>query len=715
MKKEELSKLRSLYATQSMVRALQMRGRENIDKYRYHLAARVQQLDALLKVSVCVREDIEKGVMTPKWDIFINYQGDEYITRERQEDGTYKWRTAMCWNLEEYYWRRDYEEYCYINAGGIREIKQILKTDSGGWVGLWQWQQGCKRRLEDRKVELISRKWDAEMQPVKEPPAGFEGWAKKNVFDGENYIFYKKAGEKTGYCTAHMGEVALKGTQQHNMDARCPVCRKKITYISRSKKKNPIWTYAKSATCLQKYKNGIVERTWTLRRVDKKTADGGNRSEYYFDERERMIILPNGIKKYRYEDYRRRGVRWQETPDNVIERYAENMYPRNIKAVINRIRTAYPIAVRHGYKAAGFAYYICQERKRPTIEMCYKAGLYNLGHDLVTSVWKTESLLVPIDESKGTLAKKLGIDDARLKRLRETNGDLEMLEWLQKEKKENTLYKDDDIKTLRKGNIGVKDYERRGATKYLSMAKICNYLRKQEEIRKQGIWNIWMDWNDYISMLEEMQVDCTKEILLKPKDLQIAHNEAVAAISMREQEGKIKRIEKKYRKAVKLLKSGELKKKYGYEDGQYCITVPTSIADIFREGTILKHCIHTCEIYFGRINERETYLVFLRKKDDPDKPWYTLEIEPGGNIRQKKSVLNESYKDLNDAIPFLQKWQKEVARRMTDEDRKLAQKSDKARQEGYKKLREEKKIVWHGSFQGQLLADALESDFMATV
>ncbi len=56
MKKEELSKLRSLYATQSMVRALQMRGRENIDKYRYHLAARVQQLDALLKVSVCVRE-----------------------------------------------------------------------------------------------------------------------------------------------------------------------------------------------------------------------------------------------------------------------------------------------------------------------------------------------------------------------------------------------------------------------------------------------------------------------------------------------------------------------------------------------------------------------------------------------------------------------------------------------------------------------------------
>ena len=39
---------------------------------------------------------------------------------------------------------------------------------------------------------------------------------------------------------------------------------------------------------------------------------------------------------------------------------------------------------------------------------------------------------------------------------------------------------------------------------------------------------------------------------------------------------------------------------------------------------------------------RETYLLFLRRAARPDVPWYTLEIEPGGNIRQKKSVLNES-------------------------------------------------------------------------
>ena len=168
---------------------------------------------------------------------------------------------------------------------------------------------------------------------------------------------------------------------------------------------------------------------------------------------------------------------------------------------------------------------------------------------------------------------------------------------------------------------------------------------------------------------------------------------------------------KKFSRAQELMESGELKK-YEYDNGTYCIVAPQSIDDIYREGTVLKHCIHTCDIYFQRIDIRETYLLFLRRNSAPDVPWYTVEIEPGGNIRQKKSVLNEAYKDLNDAMPFLQEWQRWVKENLSEEDKKLAEKSDKARREGYAKLREEKKIILRGSLQGTLLADALENDFM---
>ena len=203
-------------------------------------------------------------------------------------------------------------------------------------------------------------------------------------------------------------------------------------------------------------------------------------------------------------------------------------------------------------------------------------------------------------------------------------------------------------------------------------------------------------------------------MLLKPKDLTIAHNELAAKMSMNQSKKEIMNTEKKYKAAKALLESGELKK-YEYQGEKYCIVAPEKIADIYEEGISLKHCIHTCDIYFQRMDIKETYLLFLRKTEAPDRPWYTLEIEPGGNIRQKKSVLNEAYKDLDDAMPFLKKWQQWVKKNLSEEDKKLAEKSDKARRDGYQKLREEKKIIWHGRLQGTLLVDALEDDFMEVI
>lgn len=720
MKKEELNKLRTLNATPSMIMKLKKEGnqrRQNgtqVREYQYWCAARVQQLNGYLKVSICTRKDVTAGVFTPKWDIFINYDGDEYITRERQQDGSYKWRDAMCENLEnESYWYYDYDEYCYINPEGERSIKNILKTQKSGWDGLYAWQQGCKKRKEDQKIEKLTKVWDAEMKPIKDVPKGFEEWAKKSI--PLNYIFYKKAGERVGYCTGHLGEVQLDKGTKHNQEGICPVCNKKITYISRAKKTNPIWSYWNQISCIQSYPGGVVLRTFFIRRIDKKLNTGENHSKYLLDENERIVITKDKIQKYKYGDYRRRGERWYTENDFEITAGMETIFPsKNLNRIINRLNTSYLLAVKDGYYSRGFAYFIFKEREQPIIELCYKAGLNKLAYDFVCSYWRREKLPIPLNNAKDTLAKKLGIDSARMHRLKEMNGDLEVLEWLQKEKLENTIYDDEDLKILSEANIvadGLKNYT---VPKHLSIKKICNYLRKQKTLRGGNVSlnRIWQDWNDYVSMLQKAKMDCTKEILLKPKDLLVAHNEMVASISMKNSEKEIKKMEKKYKEAVKILGSGELKK-YEYADDDFCIIAPTSIKDIYQEGTILKHCIHTCEIYFNQINIRETFLVFLRRASKPNQPWYTLEIEPGGNIRQKKSVLNESYSDLNEAIPFLKDWQKEILKQMTEEDKRLAAKSEKARKEGYQKLREEKKIVWHGSFQGKLLADALESDFMA--
>lgn len=721
MIKRELEKLRTLNATPAMVKALEKPGEEKDywgkrHKYKYCFAARCQNLNGYLKVSICTREDVRKKILTPKWDVFINYDGDEYITRERQKDGSYKWRTAYIFNLEDDRWyRRDYDSYMYMNTEGSKEIQELLGTKDRGFTGICHWQQGCKKRIEDKKIKQLTDRWDEEMKPIKEPPGGFEDWWKHHGFDGDNFIFYASANATEGYCTSCIGKVKLQHKPKHNEDGRCPVCGKRVTYKSRGKKTSNIWSNFREVSCIQRYKDGLVQRDFNVRRIDIKDAETINKSDYTIWEKRRTLILGDSYKVFVYEDYRRRGNRWAEDKDNRIERYAEKMYPRNLKQLLKNVHTAYPIAVERGYKAAGLRYFLTMEKKYPAIEMAYKAGLYELAEDMLQKNWILDNIL---KNRESELPKILNIDKARMKRLKEMKGNIRALIWMQKEKVMDTMFRDIDILTLSKAELEPETIERSKIGKYLSIEKICNYLTKQAEIRLIGKYNalvtVWSDWNDYVNMMEKMKMDCSNELLLKPKDLAIAHNELVARISMLDSKKQITEKEKKFKKAQKLMQSGELKK-YEYSEGKYCIVAPNGIDEIFREGITLKHCIHTCDIYFQRMDIRETYLLFLRKVEAPDKPWYTIEIEPGGNIRQKKSVLNEAYKDLDDAIPFLQKWQKWVKKNLSDEDKKLAEKSDQARKEGYKKLREEKKIIWHGRLQGTLLADALEDDFMEVI
>lgn len=722
MRKSELEKLRTLNATPAMIRALQKPGTKRnyygeINKEKYHLAARCQQLGGFLKVSICTREDIGKKVYTPKWDIFVNYEGDEYITRERQKDGSYKWRKAYGYNLEPYSWYKRWDEYVYISPEGSSQIQKILGTKEKGFLGICKWQEGCKKRNEDKKIKKLTDQWDKDMEPIRDPPKGFKDWWHHNAFDGCNYIYYASAQSTEGYCTSCIGKVKLPGKPKHNEKGRCQVCRKKVTYISRAKKLQYICTWSQGVSCIQRYKDGLVQRDFEVRRWDYKDTLNINKSQYDIHEYRRTIVTAKGWGTYIYTDYRRRGLRWALDQEEWVGKHCETMYRKNFGQIFKKYHTAYPIAVKHGYKAAGLRYFLSQEHRYPAIEMAYKAGLYRLANDMVNDSWlKLDEILN--NKASGGLARILKIDNARMKRLKNMDGNIEILIWLQKEKEMNTILRDCDIKTLSEADISPKELEGSTIRKYLTIEKICNYLNKQAGLRSlrgcKSKTAVWRDWNDYVNMMAKLKMDCSRELLLKPKDLAIAHNELVAKISMLDSSEEIAEKKKDFPQAQELMESGELEK-YEYDNGTYCIVAPRSIDDIYREGIVLKHCIHTCDIYFQRINIRETYLLFLRRSIEPDTPWYTVEIEPGGNIRQKKSVLNEAYKDLDDAMPFLQEWQQWVKKNLSEEDKKLAEKSDKARREGYKKLREEKKIIWHGSLQGTLLADALESDFMEVI
>ncbi len=74
-----------------------------------------------------------------------------------------------------------------------------------------------------------------------------------------------------------------------------------------------------------------------------------------------------------------------------------------------------------------------------------------------------------------------------------------------------------------------------------------------------------------------------------------------------------------------------IKEKFTHENETYKIIVPERLIDIVTEGRAPASLrAGATERYFERIRDNETYICFLRKKSEPDVPFYTIRSRAGG-------------------------------------------------------------------------------------
>ena len=176
----------------------------------------------------------------------------------------------------------------------------------------------------------------------------------------------------------------------------------------------------------------------------------------------------------------------------------------------------------------------------------------------------------------------------------------------------------------------------------------------------------------------------------------------------------------------------KIRKIYEYDGAEYIIRVPDGAKAILEESRFLVDVLDmelifqflgilfdaACSTsqrgtrYFERIAKRESYIFFMRRKADPNTPWYTLEVEPGGTVRQKRSYNNDQYADLEDAKPFIAEWQQVVQGRMTAAEIDFARQSKEIRAQEFAELKENGNIIRTGANAGKLLVDELMHDLM---
>lgn len=719
MYKAELRSKRTLNATREMIEKAKNNKQTGTTKSNgliinynmaYGLFLRCQLLKGILKVAVFFPKDLANGIKTAKYEIFINTAGDEYITRILDEQGEeIGWTGAMIHNLpgvDTYEMRWKCKKEAYINQEGYTTIKKLLEVNEGGYGGIRQYQERIRKAkiLEAEKRQQAP--WDADMKLVPERPKAFDKWMAKEV-SKDNYIFYEyqRKGATTGYCTYCEKEVPLKMVPKHLKEGSCSVCKRSITFLSKGKRKE-IWTGTDCGQLLQAIENGFVIREFS---VQKHYYAEPEKNYVRIHESDRYLCRNGAIDYYSWELYKNKYTRWCKSTPPRYYHYRDKckIYKKNIKSIEKKIErhSALPIIIRNGVEISAYEY-IISEAGNPAVEMLVKIGMIRMAVELIKESYDCRLL----NESETELPKILKLDKSRLRRLKNMDSGMAGLRWMQLEKLENTLYDDEMIDYFDKADIEPIDLK--FVFKKMTVKKIYNYLRKQEQITGERPEQLVTTWRDYLNMAFRAKMDTKLEMIFKPSNLNTAHSEVIEIMERDGMEKLAKTIRKKFPKVDEVCKSLG---KYEWEEGKYTVVAPKDVIDIVREGTILRHCIHTCDYYFDRISNREAYLLFLRKKDTPNTPWYTMEVEPGGNIRQKRTTGDNQNPDFEQAVGFLKKWQQVIQKRLSEEDKELALISDQKRKENYSNLRKNENRIWHGKLQGKLLADVLEQDFMSVI
>lgn len=675
--------------------------KEDLYKYKHGIYMRCQILSGIMKVAFFLADSMRLGIEVPVYELFINEETGEFATWDVRNE---KWRTAKIDMLD---WP-EYVRYSgrYINPEGYRSIKKHLGTKNGGYKGILEWQQSVRKEELKRRYKRETDPWDMKMDQVPELPKDWEHWVDKSGIT-QNYIFYeyRRKGAKEGYCTWCEKTVPVS-EPKHNQYGKCQRCGRKVQYKARGRA-GSFYTNREYVYLLQRCEDGVVVRMFECRRKYRKP-------DYENPERSchesRRIFFDNNLLNdaYYWGEYKNDHARW------IREGYRRYSFYSRFKGMTYK-RTLHSLTERE-LKRTGLRElvncvgkvdveeYLINVRRHPEYEKLSKAGLGLLVIDDMDSYG---GMLKDIRDAK-ELAKALGIDKARMKRLKENKGGRMFLAWLKYEKTLDTILPDDVLRYFSGEKISPDNLQE--MKKRMSERKICNYLKRQSALSGRKAGELISTWEDYIHMASRIGMDTRTELVYKPKDLKKAHDDAVAISGGANMARRAGEIAEKFPDIEKIYR--EIREKYQYREKKYSIIVPERIEDIIREGKILGHCLHSSDRYFERIHIRESYIVFLRYTEEPDKPYYTLEIEPNGTARQKRTVGDNQNADLEEAKNFIRRWQKEVKKRLTKEDEELADISRRLRIEEFKELREEKKKVWHGRLAGKLLVDVLEADLM---
>lgn len=149
---------------------------------------------------------------------------------------------------------------------------------------------------------------------------------------------------------------------------------------------------------------------------------------------------------------------------------------------------------------------------------------------------------------------------------------------------------------------------------------------------------------DYVRMARQMEIGYQQY----PRSLKLEHDLMVRNYQYKADE----RLRQKFKEEAKKHKY----LCYAPESEDYFITVPRDSEELVKEGHELSHCVAS---YVASVSKGETMILFLRKKENPEQPYITIEWRQH-RVVQVRGFANAPLEKFPDAQVFFSKWKKHV-------------------------------------------------------
>ena len=169
---------------------------------------------------------------------------------------------------------------------------------------------------------------------------------------------------------------------------------------------------------------------------------------------------------------------------------------------------------------------------------------------------------------------------------------------------------------------------------------------------RQNALAVYTDYVETVRLLNESSE--MRPYFDNLEDLQRMHDDALIAYNM--QEDTIK--------SEAFTKRSDFWKKWEYSENDNFIAIaPTLPADLAVEGITLHHCVKS---YIERVADGKTNIMFIRKKEEPTIPFFTVEVSNNGNIEQVHGFANRNADTEPGLTKFVKEWAKKRKLKLTN-------------------------------------------------